>query len=172
MTAIKTSSIVRWSVLQHGDWLLHIAATDEGLCYVGSPAAPLEQTEQWIGARLPGAALVRDDEALAPYAQELTQYLTGERRTFEAPFDVRGTAFQQEVWRALTGIPYGETRAYAEIASALGRPSAARAVGAAIGANPVLIGVPCHRVVGKSGAMTGYRGGLPMKTRLLALERS
>ncbi|MDG0808378.1 methylated-DNA--[protein]-cysteine S-methyltransferase [Cohnella rhizosphaerae] len=171
MTIAQKGQVVRWSRIEHGTWRLHVAATERGLCYIGSPDMPFEQLEAWVSARMPGAALVRDDAALAPYARELTEYLDGARRTFEAPVDMKGTAFQQAVWQALLGIPYGETRSYSEIAALVDRPSAMRAVGAAIGANPVLVCVPCHRVVGKSGAMTGYRGGLEMKTRLLELER-
>lgn len=171
MNRNEEQEVVRWSLIHHGDWRLHVAATDTGLCYIGSPDAPFEQLEKWVDSRVPGSALVRDDERLAPYVRELIDYLEGSRTTFEAPLDFRGTAFQTAVWRALQGIPYGETRSYSEIAALVDRPAAVRAVGAAIGANPVLVCVPCHRVVGKSGALTGYRGGLPMKTRLLALER-
>ncbi|WP_217596943.1 methylated-DNA--[protein]-cysteine S-methyltransferase [Cohnella sp. GbtcB17] len=171
MTIAQKGSIVRWTQVDNGMWRLHVAATERGLCYIGSPDMPFEQLEAWVRARLRGAELVRDDAALAPYVRELTEYWNGARRTFEAPVDMRGTAFQQAVWQALLGIPYGETRSYSEIAALVDKPSAMRAVGAAIGANPVLVCVPCHRVVGKSGAMTGYRGGLDMKTRLLELER-
>lgn len=171
MTNVAERSIVRWTKIEHGEWRLHIAATDDGLCYVGSQGMPIGELEAWVQARIPGSALVRDDERLAPYANELIAYLEGERTMFEAPVDVRGTAFQLAVWQALCGIPYGETRSYGDIANQVERPSAARAVGAAIGANPVLVCVPCHRVIGKGGALTGYRGGLDMKTRLLELER-
>jgi len=150
---------------------LHLAATDKGLVYVGSQGAPLAEAEKWANGRLPGAVLVRDDERLAPYIRELIEYFRGERQRCEQPFDLRGTAFQQAVWRALREIPYGRTATYSDIAAAIGRPSAVRAVGAAIGANPVLIHVPCHRVIGKNGALTGFRGGLEMKARLLGLER-
>ncbi|CAI6087615.1 methylated-DNA--[protein]-cysteine S-methyltransferase [Cohnella sp. JJ-181] len=171
MTDMDKKTLVRWSRIEHGDWRLHIAATDRGLCYIGSPDMPLSQLEAWVGARMAGSDLVRDDARLAPYAHELAEYMDGARRTFEAPVDFRGTAFQLAVWQALTDIPYGETRSYSDIANVVARPAAVRAVGAAIGANPVLVCVPCHRVVGKSGAMTGYRGGLDMKIRLLELER-
>lgn len=169
---MKTKSPVYWTLLTEGDWNLHVAATEEGLCYVGSQNDSIEALADWARARLPGAGLVRDDGRLAPYAAELADYLRGRKERFEAPLDLRGTAFQLEVWKALAGIPYGETRSYSDIAEQIRRPAAVRAVGAAIGANPVLITVPCHRVVGKNGALTGYRGGLEMKTRLLRLERA
>ena len=99
------------------------------------------------------------------------RYLEGKRKIFTVPFDFNGTAFQLAVWNALCEIPYGQTKSYSDIANYINKPAAVRAVGAAIGANPVLITVPCHRVVGKNGSLTGYRGGLEMKTQLLDLER-
>jgi O-6-methylguanine DNA methyltransferase len=101
---------------------------------------------------------------------ELRRYLAGERVQFTCPLDLHGTEFQVEVWEELFRIPYGETRTYAEIARAIGRPAAVRAVGAANGANPVAIIVPCHRVIGSNGTLTGYGGGLPTKAWLLSLE--
>jgi O-6-methylguanine DNA methyltransferase len=101
---------------------------------------------------------------------ELRRYFAGERVQFSCALDLHGTPFQLAVWRELCRIPYGETRSYGEIACAIGKPNAARAVGAANGANPVAIIVPCHRVIGSNGALTGYGGGLPTKFWLLSLE--
>src|SRR5690606_30640320 len=92
------------------------------------------------------------------------------RTSFTMPMDPRGTPFQLKVWEALGRIPYGETRSYTDISEQIGKPSAVRAVGTAIGANPLLIAVPCHRVVAKDGSLTGYRGGLEMKAKLLQFE--
>ena len=103
--------------------------------------------------------------------QQLTDYFEGQRQTFDLPLAPSGTEFQQACWQALVQIPYGETRYYAEQARVIQRPSAVRAVGAANGANPISIVVPCHRVIGKSGQLTGYAGGLDRKAWLLALER-
>ncbi len=103
-------------------------------------------------------------------ADELRRYFAGERVQFSCPLDLHGTPFQLMVWRELQQIPYGETRSYGEIAQAIGRPTASRAVGAANGANPVAIIVPCHRVIGSKGSLTGYGGGLPTKAWLLSLE--
>ena len=167
----KQERSVHWSVIAYEDWQLHFAATEKGLCYVGSPNRPLSELADWASARLPGCSMVRDDEWLRPYWAELARYLQGALRGFTIPFDLHGTAFQQEVWHALCGVPYGKTASYSEIAANIGKPSAVRAVGAAIGANPVLIAVPCHRVIGKNGALTGYRGGMDMKKNLLHLER-
>ena len=101
---------------------------------------------------------------------QLKEYFAGRRTTFSIPLDMRGTRFQKQVWEALQRIPFGETRAYGQIAAQLGSPSAARAVGAANGRNPISIVVPCHRVIGSSGKLTGFAGGLEAKAHLLGLE--
>ena len=107
---------------------------------------------------------------LVEAAAQLTAYFAGERRDFDLPLDMRGTDFQRTVWRALLDIPYGETRSYGQIAQAIGRPTASRAVGAANGRNPLSIVAPCHRVVGGSGALTGFAGGVETKRWLLQME--
>jgi methylated-DNA-[protein]-cysteine S-methyltransferase len=110
-----------------------------------------------------------------PFLREATRqlraYFAGELREFDLPLDMRGTDFQLRVWHQLLKIPYGETRSYSQVAHAIHAPNAVRAVGAANGANPISIVVPCHRVIGSSGKLVGYGGGLPMKKRLLALEQ-
>jgi methylated-DNA-[protein]-cysteine S-methyltransferase len=151
-------------------WKLYIAATSIGLCYVGSQNKPFEELSDWTEKHFPGNQLVQDDEKLEHYVSELIEYFQGKRKSFTVPFDYHGTPFQLAVWNALCEIPYGETKSYSDIATHIQKPAAVRAVGAAIGANPVLISVPCHRVIGKSGKLTGYRGGLEMKTQLLKLE--
>ncbi|HEX4011582.1 MAG TPA: methylated-DNA--[protein]-cysteine S-methyltransferase [Solirubrobacteraceae bacterium] len=114
----------------------------------------------------------RDPEALAAIAAQLEQYFAGERRTFDIELDISGTPFQRAVWDQLLTIPYGSTRSYGELARTIGRPDRARAVGAAVGATPVPIIVPCHRMIGADGSLTGYGGGLPRKRALLDLEAS
>ncbi len=104
-------------------------------------------------------------------ARELTEYFGGTRREFDVPVETHGTEFQERVWAALRDIPYGETRSYKDIAAAVGNEKACRAVGGANNKNPVCIITPCHRVIGASGAMIGYAGGLDMKKLLLELER-
>jgi methylated-DNA-[protein]-cysteine S-methyltransferase len=111
------------------------------------------------------------DPMLAEAVRQLRAYFEGELRRFDLPLDLAGTEFQRRVWLELTRIPYGETRSYQEMANAIGAPKAVRAVGAANGANPVAIVVPCHRVIGAGGKLVGYGGGLPLKRRLLSLER-
>jgi methylated-DNA-[protein]-cysteine S-methyltransferase len=111
-----------------------------------------------------------DEPVLEAAARQLDEYFGGRRREFDLPLSPRGTVFQLRVWEALEGIGFGETRTYGELASALGRPTASRAVGAANGRNPLSIVVPCHRVIGASGALTGYAGGLAAKRWLLDHE--
>ncbi|HEX7151988.1 MAG TPA: methylated-DNA--[protein]-cysteine S-methyltransferase [Thermoanaerobaculia bacterium] len=113
----------------------------------------------------------RDDDLFRDVLAQLDEYFAGRRRTFELPLAPKGTPFQLAVWNALQTIPYGETRSYSEIARAIGKPDTVRAVGAANGANPLPIVVPCHRVIGANGALTGFGGGIETKRYLLQLER-
>jgi methylated-DNA-[protein]-cysteine S-methyltransferase len=122
-----------------------------------SPAGP---RPGWRSAR----------ESFADAVEQLEQYFAGERVEFDLELDMRGTDFQKDVWNALLTIPYGETRSYGQIAKQIGRPDRARAVGAANGSNPVSIIVPCHRVIGSDGSLTGYGGGLDRKRWLLEHE--
>ncbi len=115
-------------------------------------------------------AVENSDTVLAACAAQLTDYFAGKRRHFELPLAPRGTPFQQSVWAALADIPYGELRSYRDIARTIGNPAAVRAVGAANGRNPLPIVVPCHRVIGSNGALTGFAGGLEVKRFLLDLE--
>ena len=123
---------------------------------------------------LPGGALPdggEEESALLRQGREqVLEYLSGKRRTFDLPLAPAGTPFQRSVWRALLAIPYGETRSYRDIALAVGRPRAVRAVGQANHHNPIPILIPCHRVVGADGTLTGYAGGLALKEKLLRLE--
>lgn len=107
----------------------------------------------------------------AQAAAQLDEYFRGHRTTFDLPVRLEGTEFQKSVWNALTRIPYGEVRTYGQIAAAIGNPKAVRAVGQAANRNPLWILIPCHRVIGKNGTLTGYAGGLAMKQALLELEQ-
>ena len=111
-----------------------------------------------------------DPDALAEPVRQLAEYFAGERRDFDLRLAPEGTPFERSVWEELRRIPFGETRSYGEIAQAIGRPGAARAVGRANGANPIPIVVPCHRVIGSDGSLTGFGGGLEAKSRLLEIE--
>lgn len=119
-----------------------------------------------VRARGEGAA----EEQLRRALEELAEYFAGERQAFTVALDLRGPAFHQRAWEAVARVPYGETRTYGEIARDIGEPQAARAVGAANGANPVAPIVPCHRIIGSDGRLTGYGPGLPLKERLLVME--
>lgn len=119
----------------------------------------------------PASFGLRDDAVQPALREQLTSYFTGELREFDVLVAVAGTPFQQAVWTALREVPYGTTCTYGDLAAAIGRPTAVRAVGAANGRNPVCIVVPCHRVVGSGGSLTGYAGGIERKQHLLALEQ-
>lgn len=125
---------------------------------------------------LPGRPVPEDAEQETPVLseakQQLLAYLHGQRRVFDLPLNPVGTEFQRKVWKALSSIPYGETRTYGQIAMEIDRPKAVRAVGQANNRNPIPIFIPCHRVVGADGSLTGYAGGLKLKEHLLTLERS
>lgn len=149
---------------------LFLAASEKGLVAVE------------FEARLPGQQTIRPktetegirfqtaDRQMSAYVGELQEYFAGGRRGFSFPLDLRGTAFQLDCWKALLAIPYGETRTYADIARAVGRPRGFRAVGMANNRNPIAIVVPCHRVIAADGTLCGYGGGLDVKRRLLELE--
>ena len=153
--------------------IVHLAATPAGLLKVTLGDGAGEAFTQWPElAHWSTAPSLLTGEILRQAEMQLLEYLSGARRQFDLPFDLRGTAFQRMVWEAVAAIPYGETMTYGAIAARLGKPSAARAVGAANGANPLPIFVPCHRVLGADGSLTGYGGGLPIKRALLELEQT
>jgi methylated-DNA-[protein]-cysteine S-methyltransferase len=155
------SSAIHWE-----GWTFHILSSVTGLRLVDLEGTPFAELGEHLRARV-----LPDDEPNAEILTQLREYLRGERRAFALSLDLRGTPFQVSVWHEIAKIPYGTLRSYADIARAIDRPAATRAVGQAVGANPVALVIPCHRVVGTSGNLTGYRGGLPLKERLLALER-
>jgi methylated-DNA-[protein]-cysteine S-methyltransferase len=143
-----------------------LAATSQGIAglwFDGQRHHP-DDTRTWPAAPCRHALMAR---ALG----QLAEYFAGERAEFDLPLDLaRGTSFQQQVWHALRGVPRGTTLSYGALAQRVGMPAAVRAVGAAVGRNPVSVLVPCHRIVGAAGQLTGYAGGLPRKAALLALE--
>jgi methylated-DNA-[protein]-cysteine S-methyltransferase len=116
-------------------------------------------------------AWTHDDDALRPFVTQLDDYFAGKRRDFDFPLEPAGTPFQRRVWEALCEIPYGETWSYLQLATRIGNPKACRAVGLANGRNPIAVVVPCHRVIGANGSLTGYGGGMDRKRLLLDLER-
>jgi methylated-DNA-[protein]-cysteine S-methyltransferase len=146
--------------------MLELLASDAGLRAILLPGDKPREHLRWPG----GAAEDPDHPVLVQARKQLGEYFEGTRRAFDLPIDLHGTAFQVKAWRYLATIPYGGTSTYGEQARALGDPNRARAVGAANGRNPVAIVLPCHRVVGANGSLTGYGGGLPMKQALLEFE--
>ena len=156
----ETGGMLAWAELEAGDGLrLRVIAGDSGLRAIEFEPEPIE------GERNDSHPL------LGETVRQLREYFDGTRREFALPLELQGTDFQRRVWEMLLTIPYGETRSYRELAQAIGAPKAVRAVGAANGANPLPIVVPCHRVIGANGKLTGYGGGLPLKKRLLELEK-
>ncbi|WP_458398596.1 methylated-DNA--[protein]-cysteine S-methyltransferase [Anaerotignum sp.] len=123
-------------------------------------------------SKIPQEYILEETELMLQCKKQLEEYFAGKRKTFDLPLAPKGTEFQQKVWKALTEIPYGETRTYGEIAAAIGNPKAARAVGMANNKNPIGIIIPCHRVVGANGKLVGYAGGMEKKEFLLELERN
>jgi methylated-DNA-[protein]-cysteine S-methyltransferase len=144
--------------------LLKLVASDKGL------VAVLWENDRPNRVRLAGMNESNTHSILAKTEEQLAEYFSGERKKFELPLDLRGTSFQNAVWEALLAIPFGETRSYGQLANQLDNPRATRAVGAANGRNPVSIIVPCHRVIGSNGKLTGFAGGLDVKAYLLKLE--
>ena len=155
--------------VEHGTIL--IAWTNSGLCYVGSFIETFEHFHNWQEKYIPGVEVVRN-KGKNEFCNQILQYFNGERSQFTLPLDLKGTVFQISVWQQLLNIPFGETVAYSYIAEKINNPKAVRAVGRAIGQNPLTIVIPCHRVIGKNGTLTGFRGGLEMKKVLLSLEMS
>ncbi|UCF10605.1 MAG: methylated-DNA--[protein]-cysteine S-methyltransferase [Candidatus Bipolaricaulota bacterium] len=154
------------SVIGWEGWTFRILSSPQGLRRLELHEASFDDLAERLGVRI-----LPDDSVNAAVLRQLHDYLEGERRAFDLALDLRGTEFQRAVWDALRGIPYGETRAYGDVAKGIGRPRAARAVGQALASNPVPIIVPCHRVLGGNGSLVGFGGGLPLKERLLALEK-
>jgi methylated-DNA-[protein]-cysteine S-methyltransferase len=141
---------------------LLLAGDDDALCLVSFPEGSMR--------RDPDPDWIYNEKPFASARQQLREYFAGERREFDLPLKLSGTEFQMNVLQALQQIPYGETTSYADIAERVGRPKAVRAVGAANGRNPIPIIVPCHRVIGSHGDLTGFGGGLDTKEALLRLE--
>jgi methylated-DNA-[protein]-cysteine S-methyltransferase len=143
---------------------LTLVATDEGLAGILWENDPPRRVRLTIGSEDNGHPVLVETE------RQIREYFAGQRREFALTLDLAGTAFQRKVWNALLTIPFGETRSYGQIARQIGNPGAVRAVGAANARNPVSIVAPCHRVIGSTGKLTGFAGGLEVKARLLALE--
>jgi methylated-DNA-[protein]-cysteine S-methyltransferase len=162
---------VYWGTAKYKDWIFYLAATDLGLGLITWPDDSFEDVVNWVKRRLPGCELVHEPSKIESYRNALIQYFKNGYTDLDTiSFDFYGTDFQIDVWNALRVIPSGRTKTYSEIAAMIGRPDAVRAVAHAIGSNPIAFLIPCHRVIGKDGNLTGYRGGLRLKEALLQLE--
>lgn len=162
---------IRFAIARCELGLLLLAATSRGVCSVmlGDDAAELERS---LRQQFSAAQIVADETAMEEQIKVILTAMTDHPAALDIPLDVRATAFQARVWQALRQIPRGETRSYAQLAKAIGQPSAVRAVARACAANPVALAVPCHRVIGSDGSLTGYRWGVERKKTLLDLERN
>ncbi len=149
---------------------LIVAKSDRGVCYIGLPSASITQVEAWARRTFPGESLVPAPEPFNRERRELGEYAGGQRTHFTFPLDHHNTPFSLQVLEEVRRVSYGETATYGDIARRVGRPRAARAVGRSVGANPLALVIPCHRIVGSDGSLTGYGGGLALKKELLRLE--
>lgn len=166
------ASVLSYTMMQSPIGPLLLASTEKGLCFIefGAEEKAVKDLISWSRKALLNHTPIRDDERNQAVKQQLDEYFSGERKTFDLPIDLYGTPFQKAVWTELTRIPFGETRSYKEIALAIGAVKAVRAIGGANNRNPIPIIIPCHRVIGSNGALVGYGGGLPIKEHLLQLE--
>ncbi len=164
--------IVAFDILSTPIGELVLAASEKGLLRILFPKSdhrdPALRLLDWYGEA--DAELVHDPNRCGDITDQLREYFGGERKVFSLRLDQHGTDFQMAVWDAVSNVPFGETRSYGEIARIIGKPNAMRAVGAANGANPIPIVIPCHRIVGADGSLTGFGGGIDVKKKLLDFE--
>lgn len=163
------ATLIRYTITDSPLGKILVAATDKGICSVrlGDDATALEKE---LHSEFAQAETKKDDDALTEWVNAILHHLSGQEPHLDLPLDVRATAFQKQVWQALQQVPYGETRSYAELAEAIGRPKAVRATASACARNPVALVVPCHRIVRSGGGLGGYRWGVGRKEALLEQE--
>lgn len=162
---------IYYTVLHWDKYEIYVAATEVGVCFICTGTEGKENLEQWQVKNFPDRKLIEDPTMMEKYTVEINEYLRGNMTKFTCPVQLYGTPFQQEVWNELRKIPYGEVRTYTDIAEKLSRPKATRAVANAIGKNPLLFIIPCHRVIRKDGNLSGFRAGVDVKRKLLQLEK-
>jgi O-6-methylguanine DNA methyltransferase len=166
-----TDEMIVWDAVKSRVGTVRVAATSRGVCKIALGQETAADFFGWLKRYVAHAPRRLERSGIVELAlDQIAEYLGGQRRGFDLPLDLRGTEFQRRVWSAVAGIPYGQTRTYAQIAQAIGKHLAVRAVGAANGANPLPLVVPCHRVLGSDGSLTGYGGGLDVKQKLLEME--
>ncbi|MFA5943786.1 MAG: methylated-DNA--[protein]-cysteine S-methyltransferase [Candidatus Thermoplasmatota archaeon] len=172
LATARAANVGSWQAVDTRFGAFHVATIDGHVVQSSLPGTRRERFLAELEARHPGVAFTNDakDPALATACEQLKEYAEGRRRVFDVPLKLEGTAFQRKVWDALAKIPYGQTRSYGDIASAIGRPGASRAVGQANHQNPVAPMIPCHRVITSTGTLGGYGGGMDLKRSLLQHE--
>lgn len=167
----NSSTILYYTLFTYGDLSFYLAATRKGLCFVGKNPANLEELKLWALKHVEPYQLRPNDQIMEKYTLPFIRYFKGKHVDWTTTeIDLYGTAFQKRVWHTLAAIDYGETTTYDTVAKHLAPPSSARAVGGALNKNPLMVIIPCHRVLAKSGKLTGFRGGIEMKKTLLSLE--
>jgi AraC family transcriptional regulator of adaptative response/methylated-DNA-[protein]-cysteine methyltransferase len=164
-------AVVNYALAKCDLGYLLVAATEKGICAVRLGSSEIE-LETDLRGEFSAASIARDEGQLRVWVDQILEHLSGQRPDLKLPLDVQATAFQRQVWEALQAIPYGSTRSYAQVAQAIGRPTAVRAVARACATNPVALVVPCHRVIGSDKRLSGYRWGLERKESLLKQERA
>jgi methylated-DNA-[protein]-cysteine S-methyltransferase len=151
---------------------LVIASTNRGLIRIMLPRENNSDSLARLQEAYPGQSIIEDSDKNRDAVKQLREYFEGTRTVFSLPLELRGTEFQKSVWRTVARVPYGQTKSYGDIAREIRKPKACRAVGAANGANPIPIVIPCHRIIGSDGSMTGFGGGIPLKEKLLRMEKN
>jgi len=169
----KASEIVYWDVLKQGSKTFYLATTGKGILTIRLDYSYKDFVD-FVKKRVQNPVLVQDPQRLEECSRQLTEYFEGKRTVFDLPFDLRGTPFQVAVWEALARVPFGKTCSYADIAREIQNEKAVRAVGNACGMNPLIVVIPCHRILGKDGALHGFSavGGLTTKEEFLQHERN
>ena len=150
---------------------LIVVSSNKGVVRVTLPIESGRDRLDEIKHEFPGSEFREDAQKNREAVRQLKEYFSGTRTSFDLPLDLQGTDFQKKVWKAMLKVPYGRTRSYGQIARDIGNPKACRAVGSSCGKNNITIVIPCHRIIGSSGSMTGFGGGIPLKVKLLNLEK-
>ena len=167
----EVQEIIHTASFESAIGMIRVASSDRGLAYVGLPLVNGRGFSSWHARHARGAVARKDDGANQSYIHQLGDFIDHKRELFDVDLDLRATDFLKRVYQVVSEIPFGETLTYSEVAAAAGCPKSSRAVGAALGANPLPLVIPCHRVIAADGKLHGYAGGLEVKARLLAGER-
>jgi methylated-DNA-[protein]-cysteine S-methyltransferase len=168
---ISVQEVIHTASIESVFGSIRIASSDRGAAYIGFPLSNGRGFVGWLQRYAPGSKPQPNLDANRDFSNQVLEFIDGKRKAFGLPVDLRATPFQHRIFKIVCEIPYGETLSYAEVASRAGDPKASRAVGTALGANPLPLVIPCHRVVGSNGKLQGYAGGPSLKARLLAAEK-